>query len=465
MELISNILLAAFAVKASSTIPFQGDSFTAEHSYGFIRELEPGSSFGKRDLDREFKDVEYFHGLSIDDSNSMHVESLCALPQVKNIWANQLHTRPVPVELSTAGFALPGSSGFLKKSGGTKVARVIGKGDFNASLKVTEVDKLHKLSLTEKGIKIDVIDRGIDYRHRHWGGGFVKGFEVAGSYDLVGDDSTGFKLPVPDSDPLVDGMGGGHGTHVAGIIGARDPKGTGFGLVGVAPDATLYAYRILPFTGSVTDEVMMVAFHRAAQDGVDPSSMEASGAAVWEVGSPYGPLLAAIRKKGIGASIEYVHIVPVDDPSPLHVSNIPGDEQYFAQPYWNDAAAYFEDKEHVIVPLSSHDPAVTFGATRRSQDLSKMDSFLDVESYGSIFSVAGGSDKPTNALQALWQGYGSDTLNWQRAMVALDNGMIHELSNADYLGLVRALRLYYTDEKEYESWLGPIARVNISDPA
>jgi subtilisin family serine protease len=33
----------------------------------------------------------------------------------------------------------------------------------------------------------------------------------------------------------------GHGTHVAGIIAARD---NGFGVIGVAPEATLYAVKV-----------------------------------------------------------------------------------------------------------------------------------------------------------------------------------------------------------------------------
>ncbi|RYP06388.1 hypothetical protein DL765_009512 [Monosporascus sp. GIB2] len=66
-----------------------------------------------------------------------------------------------------------------------------------------------------------------------------------------------------------------------------------------------------------------------------------------------------------------------------------------------------------------------------------MVSFPGIESYGSIFSVVGGSDKPANPFQAVWCGYGSVTLHWQSATVALDNGTIHQLPNADYRVLVR----------------------------
>lgn len=45
---------------------------------------------------------------------------------------------------------------------------------------------------------------------------------------------------------------GGHGTHVAGIIGA-DP-GNDFGVVGNAYKASISGYRVFGCSGSTTDE-------------------------------------------------------------------------------------------------------------------------------------------------------------------------------------------------------------------
>lgn len=70
-------------------------------------------------------------------------------------------------------------------------------------------------------MKIGILDTGTDYKHPALGGGFGPGFKVAGGYDFVGDAYTGFNTPVPDNDPL--DQCAGHGTHVAGIIGA-DPN-------------------------------------------------------------------------------------------------------------------------------------------------------------------------------------------------------------------------------------------------
>ncbi len=95
----------------------------------------------------------------------------------------------------------------------------------------------NELGYMGTGIKVGVIDTGIDYDHPDLGGCFGDGCRVAFGYDLVGDDydAGSNPVPVPDDDP--DDCGG-HGTHVAGIVGAN---GT---VIGVAPDVTLGAYRV-----------------------------------------------------------------------------------------------------------------------------------------------------------------------------------------------------------------------------
>src|SRR5438874_175003 len=71
-----------------------------------------------------------------------------------------------------------------------------------------------------KGVVVAVIDTGIDYKHPALGGSFGKGARVVSGYDFVNKDG----------DPMDDN---GHGTHVAGIIGAN-----GAGMVGVAPEVS-----------------------------------------------------------------------------------------------------------------------------------------------------------------------------------------------------------------------------------
>lgn len=104
------------------------------------------------------------------------------------------------------------------------------------------------------GVTVAVLDSGIDYLHANLGGsgdpaeyaandpltiepGTFPTAKVIGGYDFVGPDwyGSGGPAEVPDPDPLDDGPEGGHGTHVADIIG---------GLGGVAPGASLYAVKV-----------------------------------------------------------------------------------------------------------------------------------------------------------------------------------------------------------------------------
>lgn len=84
--------------------------------------------------------------------------------------------------------------------------------------------------ITGKGMKIAIFDSGVDYTHRDLGGCLGPGCKVAGGYDFVNNDS----------DPMDDR---GHGTHVAATAAGNGA------LKGVAPDANIYAYKVLDKNG------------------------------------------------------------------------------------------------------------------------------------------------------------------------------------------------------------------------
>lgn len=141
----------------------------------------------------------------------------------------------------------------------------------------------NELGYTGEGIKVGVIDTGIDYDHPDLGGCFGPSCRVAFGYDLVGDDydAATNPYPVPDNDP--DDCAG-HGTHVAGIVGAN---GT---VVGVAPEVTFGAYRVFGCEGSTDADIMIEAMEMALADGMDVVNMSI-GAAFW--GWPQYPTAAA----------------------------------------------------------------------------------------------------------------------------------------------------------------------------
>lgn len=84
---------------------------------------------------------------------------------------------------------------------------------------------------TGSGIKVAIIDTGIDYNHPDLAGNFNSSLL---GYDFVNDDA----YPMDDN---------GHGTHVAGIVAAVDNE---IGVIGVAPEAELYAVKVLDSSGS-----------------------------------------------------------------------------------------------------------------------------------------------------------------------------------------------------------------------
>lgn len=107
----------------------------------------------------------------------------------------------------------------------------------------------HNLGYNGSGIKIAVIDTGVDYTHPDLLG-FGKDGKVIGGYDFVEND----EFPQDTN---------GHGTQVAGIIAANGK------LVGIAPAAKILAYRVSDSGESVPSNLIVKAIRRAVSDGAN----------------------------------------------------------------------------------------------------------------------------------------------------------------------------------------------------
>ena len=146
-------------------------------------------------------------------------------------------------------------------------------------VKAPEVWK--KYGARGKGIVVAVIDTGIDYRHWALGQGFGSGFKVAGGYDFVNNDG----------DPRDDS---GHGTHVAGIIaGNTEP------VVGVAPEATLLAYKVLNREGSGDLSDVIAAVERSMDPNSDGDPSDRADVVNMSLGGPLqwdDPLVRAVER-------------------------------------------------------------------------------------------------------------------------------------------------------------------------
>ncbi len=136
------------------------------------------------------------------------------------------------------------------------------------------------LGLKGEGIKVGIIDTGIDYLHANLGGvgnpadfvannpnvvevGTFPTAKVVGGYDFAGAAYNGGAAPpVPDADPL---DRSGHGSHVAGSVAGLGIAGS-IGM-GVAPKADLYALKVFGDGGGSTGLVSL-----AIEWAMDPNA-------------------------------------------------------------------------------------------------------------------------------------------------------------------------------------------------
>lgn len=106
-----------------------------------------------------------------------------------------------------------------------------------------------KLGYEGEGIKIAVIDTGVDYLHPDLFG-FGPGGKIVDGYNFV-DES---KMPIDTN---------GHGTEVAGIIASNGE------LKGIAPKSSIVAYKVSDDGENVSSDLIIKAVNKAIEDDVD----------------------------------------------------------------------------------------------------------------------------------------------------------------------------------------------------
>ncbi len=199
---------------------------------------------------------------------------------------------------------------------------------------------------TGRGLRIGVVDSGIDYLHAGFGGsgaatdhasndpavvepGTFPTAKVTGGTDLVGDDydsaSASSSSPQPDPDPL-DPSANGHGSHVAGIAAGmgvladgstfRGPYDAAAGSnawrigPGVAPEATLHAIKVFGRGGLTSTSIILQALDHVADPDRNGNPSDHLDVANLSLGSSFGtddaeePQAAAIRRLlGLGCVV------------------------------------------------------------------------------------------------------------------------------------------------------------------
>ncbi|KAI1419809.1 peptidase S8/S53 domain-containing protein [Xylaria sp. FL1777] len=238
-------------------------------------------------------DSSIFKGVSIqfEDTESAADEAavLTGLASVKRVWPNRIYDLPKDKVVWT------GKSRDASTARST-VKRQVANDTFSPHL-MTQVDKLQAKGVIGKGIKIGVIDTGIDYTHPALGGCFGADCLVSYGTDIVGDDYTGYNTPVPDDDPY-DGCAG-HGSHVSGIIAAQ---ANDYGFTGAAPGVTLGMYRVFGCTGSASNDVLIEAYLRAFEDGSNIITASIGGSSGWSE-DPWAVVVSRIVEAGVPCTV------------------------------------------------------------------------------------------------------------------------------------------------------------------
>jgi minor extracellular serine protease Vpr len=140
--------------------------------------------------------------------------------------------------------------------------------DLATAVQTTGAKAANTAGYTGAGVRVAVMDTGVDYDHPDLGNGCFgnSSCKVAKGYDFVGDDYDAGTNPVTHPDRYPDDCNG-HGTHVAGIVAAN-------GVVkGVAPAAKIHAYRVFGCEGSTDSDIMIAAMIKAFLDGSDVLNM------------------------------------------------------------------------------------------------------------------------------------------------------------------------------------------------
>ncbi len=200
---------------------------------------------------------------------------IAKMPQVKTIWNNK-------------EVKLPESNMIDPKAGPKDGIIQIG------------ADRLHDENINGEGIKVGVLDTGIDHNHPE-----LKGV-YKGGYDFVNNDDDPMETTYKDwkaanasqgYPEIIQGSSyyTSHGTHVSGTIAAGGEESKA---KGVAPNVDLHAYKVLGPYGSGQTAWILAGIDKAVQDGMDVINLSL-GASVNDPLSPTSVAINNAAKAGV----------------------------------------------------------------------------------------------------------------------------------------------------------------------
>ncbi|KAI9599419.1 peptidase S8/S53 domain-containing protein [Syncephalis fuscata] len=232
------------------------------------------------------------NGLSVEfDDNCQNVQGLASLDIVKNIWPTGLIQAPSIVVEEDANGGIGNTGGRAKRPllerRAKKEKSILSNGGDLKGLK----PQVYNTGSQGEGVKIGIVDTGVDYNHPALGGCFGGDCKIGWGYDFVGNNYNGRNKPQPRPDPMDTCYG--HGTHVAGII-----AGEASNFTGLAPKARIGAYRVLGCQGVGGVQVFLAAMEKAAQDGMQVINLSLGFKKNWP-SSPESRMAQFLVERGI----------------------------------------------------------------------------------------------------------------------------------------------------------------------
>lgn len=167
-------------------------------------------------------------------------------------------------------------------------------GGMMESREILRTTELNDMGITGAGVKVGVLDTGIDYNHPDLKDAYKGGHDYIGAAVAYLDASSNIQYlvqPTEDDDPMettyedwlaayardtrcAEARGSSeyytsHGTHVSGTIAARgENTDSPYNTLGIAPEVDLYVYRVLGPYGSGPSTGIIKAVDQSVIDGM-----------------------------------------------------------------------------------------------------------------------------------------------------------------------------------------------------
>lgn len=177
--------------------------------------------------------------------------------------------------------------------------------DFQWATTACNIDKAWDISTGSENVVVGILDTGIDAGHP----------DLSGRLDfyLNRDFTLGMEVHVIATDPF------GHGTHVAGIIGATTNNNVG--VAGVCWNIKLASLRVFDETGSGYSSNVMAAIDYAEKEGIPVLNLSAG----WYAGNPkYDVVLDEVIENYSGLFVHSAGNKAVDIGDVAHFPNDKG---------------------------------------------------------------------------------------------------------------------------------------------